>query len=261
MQADSLLEIAKVIRSGDALLFTGAGFSADARDRQGNPLPDSAQMSHELWQLLFGEDEHDGSSLPDLYDVALLRAPDQLRTYVGRRLRIGDGDLPGHYASWFAAPWRRIYTLNVDDLEVAVQRQFALPRALRSVSAIAPQRSPAIEGSVDVVHLNGMAGADASELTFSTMQYAQRLCARDPEYTRLVDDLESAPFVFAGTTLDEVILWQHLELHRRKNGRPTPSAPSFLISPALSRARRVLLESMSIRWVPATIAEIAERLL
>lgn len=256
----AIVDLARVIDSGDAMLFTGAGFSSDARDLDGRPLPDSAQMVRELWPLVFEGDELDESTLPDLYDVAMLRAPDRLRDYVSRRLKIGDTNLPSHFAAWFSARWRRIYTLNVDDLEVAVQRQFALPRTLRSVSAIAPDRAPPADGAVDVVHLNGMAGADAGELTFSTMQYAARLCGRDREYERLVDDLGHAPFVFVGTTLDEVMLWQHLELHRRKNGDAPPHAPSFLISPSLSRARQVLLESRGIRWVAATMSEIASRI-
>ncbi len=244
------------------MLFTGAGFSAAARDVDGALLPDSAQMIDELWRLCFDDEPRDGSSLPDLYDVALAHAPDRLRSYVDRRLRIGDHPLPAHFAAWFGAPWKRIYTLNVDDLEVAVQRQFPLPRRLRSVSAITPERAPAEPAAVDVVHLNGMAGGDAGELTFSTMQYASRLCRRDRMYERLVDDLERAPFVFAGTTLDEVILWQHLELHRRR--APTDHArrpPSFLITTALSRARQVLLERHQIHWVRATIAEVATRVL
>lgn len=259
---DPIRELARIISSGEAMLFTGAGFSSDARDVDGNCLPDSAQMIAELWPLCFGTDPPDESSLPDLYDVALMRAPDLLRTYVDRRLRIGDSPLPGHYAAWFSAPWKRIYTLNVDDLEIAVQRQFELPRRLRSISAIAKQRPPGAATALDVVHLNGMAGADATELTFSTMQYAARLCARDREYERLADDLVHAPFVFAGTTLDEVILWQHLELHRRRNGHELPERPpSFLISSSLSRARQALLEGLQIRWVQATIADVAAKIL
>jgi hypothetical protein len=247
-----------LIASGEAMLFTGAGFSAGARDLDGNGLPDSAQMITELWPICFDDAGPDDSSLADLYDVALATAPDRLRTYVARRLRIGDAPLPPHYAAWFGAPWRRIYTLNVDDLEVAVQRQFPLPHRLRSVSAVTPGRTPPDPGALDVVHLNGMAGADPTELTFSTLQYATRLCRRDHEYERLADDLQRAPFVFAGTTLDEVTLWQHLELHRRRNGgalRPRP--PSFLVSSSLSRARRALLASLHIQWLQATIADIA----
>jgi hypothetical protein len=256
-----LRELAGVIQSGKAMLFTGAGFSSDARDLDGNPLPDSAQMIAELWPLVFADEAPDSSSLADLYDVAMLRVPERLRAYLDRRLRIGDTALAPHYAAWFSAPWRRIYTLNVDDLEVAVQRQFALPRRLRSVSAMAHERPAPDARVIDVVHLNGTAGADATDLTFSTMQYASRLCARDREYSQLVADLEQSPFVFVGTTLDEVILWQHLELHRQRTGDTQKQAPSFLVSASLTRARQFLLESMGIRWIRSTVAEIAEHLL
>ena len=43
------------------MLFTGAGFSAEARDRAGAPLPDSAQMACDLWQLLFPDERPDDS--------------------------------------------------------------------------------------------------------------------------------------------------------------------------------------------------------
>lgn len=272
--ADARDELAGVIRSGEAMLFTGAGFSSGARDLDGNRLPDSAQMIRELWSLVFETDGPDDSSLPDLYDAALLRAPERLAAYVACRLRIGDHPLPRHYAAWFSAPWRRIYTLNVDDLERAVARQYALPRRLRSVSALAAHEpdgngdeaggdeasDEASDDALDVVHLNGLAGAAADELTFSTMQYASRLCSRDREYERLVSDLERAPFVFAGTTLDEVVLWQHVELRRRATGAPPPRPPSFLISPSLTRARQVLLESLGIRWVRSRIETLIEAL-
>jgi hypothetical protein len=118
-------ELSRIIASGEAMLFTGAGFSTDARDLDGRPLPDSRQMIRELWPICFGPDggEPDDSSLADLYDVALVCARDRLSEYVARRLRIGDAPLPPHLAAWFGAPWRRIYTLNIDDIEVAVQRQ------------------------------------------------------------------------------------------------------------------------------------------
>ena len=253
-------ELAAIIRSGEAMLFTGAGFSASARARDGGCLPDSPGMIRELWRELFGDGDPDDSSLADLYDVALLRAPDRLREYVGRRLRIGDAQLPETYARWFAAPWRRIYTLNVDDLEVAVARQFSLPRPLRSVSALAPQEAPRIAGALDVVHLNGLAGDDPSQVTFSTMQYAARLCGRDRHYDQLVDDLRSCPFVFVGTTLDEAVLWQHVEMKASGVRRQASGPRSFLVSPHLSRARQVLLSHHGIEWIATTAEEIASSL-
>lgn len=234
-------ELRELIAGGNAMLFTGAGFSADAHDLDGQRLPDSEEMRRELWALIFGDDPPDESSLQDLYDCGLMRCSDRLHAYVQRRLRVGDAPLPRHFATWFTAPWKRIYTLNVDDLEVAVARQFQLP-------------------PIRVVHLNGVAG-HANELTFSTLQYAQRLCGKDQVYDRLVEDFANAPFVFAGTTLDEVTLWQHLELRRRVNGAAPNDRPrSFLVSSSLTRARHVLLESLGIEWVRATILEMAEQL-
>ena len=134
--------------------------------------------------------------------------------------------------------------------------------ALRAALGAAERQGddPRAGNRLDVVHLNGMAGSPA-ELTFSTMQYAARLCGRDREYERLVADLERAPFVFAGTTLDEVVLWQHVELRRRANGDAQDRPVSFLISPSLSRARQVLLETLGIHWVRGTVAEVAEKIL
>jgi hypothetical protein len=258
-ERDRLRELAAIIGSGSAVLFTGAGFSAEAKDRAGGSLPDTPRMVRDLWHLLFGDDNPDDSSLADLYDVALREAPDQLCAYLRSRLQIGDAPLPRSFAAWFGAPWRRIYTLNVDDLEVAVGRQFDLPRRLISVSALAPPRARA-QDALEVVHLNGIAGDDPRQVTFSTLQYAARLCAPDREYERLVDDLRTAPFVFVGTTLDEVVLWKHLELERQANGEAPPHRHSFLISPSLSRARRALLEAHRIHWVRGTAAAIADRL-
>lgn len=235
----TLEELGRTVGSGDAVLMTGAGFSGDARDKDGNALPDSRRMSEELWALIGFPGEPDGSSLADLYDAALLRVPDRLQAYIDRRLRIGDAPLPRHLATWLSAPWKRIYTLNVDDLELAVERQFSLPRRA-------------------IIHLNGFVAHGAKELTFSTLQYASRLVGPDQIYQQLVEDLVSSPFVFAGTSLDEIVLWQHVELRKKDRGREAVDRPgSYLVSTHLPCARRVLLEAHAIRWVEATIEEVA----
>jgi hypothetical protein len=258
---DRRSELSSIIASGDAVLFTGAGFSAEAIDRSGRPLPDSAEMVRDLSTMLFPGQPPDESSLADLYDVALLRARDRLCEYLRSRLQVGDAPLPSTFAAWFGAPWRRIYTLNVDDLEVAVSRQFDLPRKLVSVSALAESQPPAGDDSLEVVHLNGIAGDDPSQVTFSTLQYASRLCTPDREYQRLVEDLRRVPFVFVGTTLDEVVLWKHVQLERTQNSHALPRRHSFLISPSLSRARQSLLDAHRIHWIRGTACEIAKQVL
>jgi hypothetical protein len=251
-------ELLDTIRSGDAILFTGAGFSTGAVDLDGQPLPDSEQMRQELWRLLFEDDAPDHSTLQDLYDVALIRAPDRLASYVAQRLRVRTAADSAHIAAWLSLPWRRVYTLNVDDLEVALQRAVALPRPLRTLSACAPEATRTAEaGALDIMHLNGIASDGPDALTFSTLQYAARLCGRDPAYAALADDLLRWPFVFVGTSLDEVVLWQHLELQRRGGRRRSLARRSYLVARSLSRARQLLLEHLDVIWLQATAEEVA----
>jgi hypothetical protein len=260
-ERDRLSELTAMIRSREAALFTGAGFSAEAKDREGRSVPDASEMVRDLWQMLYETEEPDDSSLSDLYDAALLRTPDQLRAYLERRLKIGDTPLPESFARWFSAPWRRVYTLNVDDLEHAVMRQFKLPRPLIPRSALTTAQRPRSEEGLEVIHLNGIAGDAAEDVTFSTLQYAERLCIRDREYERLVDDLATLPFVFVGTTLDEVVLWKHIQMERQARRDRPPRKHSFLIASHLTRARRDLLASVHIHWIQATAGEIAETVL
>lgn len=231
----------QAIADRHAVLFTGAGFSSDARDTAGDPLPLAARMTEELRQLCFGDCPDDDSSLQDLYDVATEHHPEALLAYLQRRLRVGEHPLPAHYRRWFAAPWARVYTLNVDDLELAAARQFGLGEL------------------PEVVHLNGIVGDDLGALTFSTLQNAQRLVTPCPLYSRLIDDLERRPFLFVGTVLDEALFWQHLQLRRSRAGdRPRPR--SYLVTPHLSRARRQLLAGLAIEWVEGTARDVADEL-
>jgi hypothetical protein len=114
---------------------------------------------------------------------------------------------------------------------------------------------------LDMLHLNGKVGCPVEELTFSTLQYAARLDARERLYERLARDLLSAPFVFVGTRLDEAVMWKHLERERRQGDRDLGERPrSFLITPSLTRARTALLASLRIEWIAATAADAAAAL-
>lgn len=262
--SDVRRSLGHALSSGRAILFTGAGFSADARDRAGEPLPVARRMADDLRTLCFGPCEDD-STLQDLYDVASRRHRAALIEYLERRLHVGDHPLPDHHGRWFAAPWWRVYTLNVDDLEVAVARQFALRRPPRPISAVPCDRheplGAAARDVLEVVHLNGVVTGDLDTVTFSTLQHARRLVEHCPYYTTLTADLEERTFVFVGTALDEALFWQHLQLRRAHDGDAARRPRSFLVTPRLSRARQLLLEDLRIEWIAGTAEEFADDVL
>jgi len=267
--------LAEAMHSGALTLFTGAGFSSDAVAADGRQVPSGKELADELWDLCFPGEDRDASGLQDLFHHALATCPGDLAELLQRRLTVGSAPLPEHYRLWFSLPWRRLYTVNVDDLELAASRQFPLPRRPHPISALTSNHGPGAEPTRDVlevVHLNGMVRDAPSHVTFSTSQYATRLANREPWYRALAEDLLECPFLFVGTRLDEMPLWQHLEaVGARRESSPrrddggSPGAVnrphSFAVTPSLERARRSLLATFRIEWVPMEARDFAERVL
>jgi hypothetical protein len=263
------------IATGEAVLFTGAGFSVDARDRSGRPIPTGPELADELFDLCFPGEQRDESGLTDLFYHALSRCRSALADLLSRRMTVDPRSVPEYYRLWLAAPWRHAYTLNVDDLERAVALRFGVSRRVRVVSAlrghehtvatVTPAQSETRKRSrpeLVFAHLNGVIDDGPEGVTFSPPQYGGRLATRDFWYEALVDDLRGATCVFVGTRLDESPLWQHLAFEdRRGSSARSPARPSLLVTPELSRARRTLLADVGIEWVPCTAEEFAHEVL
>jgi hypothetical protein len=253
------------LASGSMVLFTGAGFSTLAHDAGGKRrVPTGAAVADELWRLCFPDEQRDASTLQDLFQHALMTQRDRLAQLLDRRLRVAEHDLPEAYRLWFEMPWRRMYTLNVDDLEVAVSKRFPMRRKLRALSALRPDASDALlrvdARTLDVIHLNGVVDDGPEGITFSTMQYAERLAGQCAFYSQLVRDFARYPMLFAGTRLDESPLWQAFELlGARERAASTP--PGLLVTESVTRARRSLLESLNISWLAMDVRAFAEEVL
>jgi hypothetical protein len=267
---DAIEALLEALDRRELVLFTGAGFSAGACDREGLELPTSEHLVEDLWAICFGPEPYDGeSSLQDLYDVAATRHSEALARYLRTRLCVGGDRVGRHHAAFFTAPWRRVYTINVDDVELAVAEHFQLTRPLRLVTpehshdwTRAPELEPFDPDVLEVVHLNGRVSDDPRSVTFSTLQYAARLTGAEPLYAGVARELLRYPFVFCGTRLEEVILWQHLHATlESENTHPRARPRSFLVSRHVSRARALLLEDFNVTWLPMSVEDLAEELL
>lgn len=243
---------------GRVVLFTGAGFSLDARSMAGLRLPTTDDLTDELWQIVF-DDERDDSSLGDVYSVGVNRCPKEVRAILDRRLRVDPTTLPQIYRLWYSASWHRIYTLNVDDLDVAVSVAFRLPRPVNSISALSSDDF--LSTGLDSVHLNGKLD-DFPQITFSEEQYGSRTAKTDVWYQHLMTDLLTKPIVFVGSTLREPTLWHYVALLGRKGAQTKEIRPrSYIVSKELSLARRAKLEQYNVVWIQATHQEFADSFL
>jgi hypothetical protein len=248
---------------GEAILFTGAGFSAGACDRQGAPIPQVRDLQREIWQLVWPEEDVDeDSSLRDTYAAALREGRNRLADLMKSRLAVDPQTVTDVHQLWLSMPWRRAYTINIDDLEAAAQRRFTLPRRIRPFSALAG-RLPLDHGSdLLFVHLNGMLD-DVPDVTFTDPQYGLRHAQTNPLYEQLAADLLSYPVVFVGTQLRESLFWEYIALRDERGSRGVTETrrASYLVTPDLPRDRERLLETYNVHWVKATSAEFANQIL
>lgn len=261
METNDRRLLARQLAEGRVVLFTGAGFSLDAKSKAGTSVPSVTQLRRLLWNIAFPSDPIDeSSSLGDIFEVASKRSGNTVRSILNSHLSVEHTSLTGEYRLWFSFPWHRHYTLNVDDLDEQAARAFSLPRRVRSLSAL---RDSFVAAGSELlsIHLNGRA-RDYPDVTFSAREYGQRAAQPDEWYQALSADLLSHPVVFVGSTLDEPALWQHVEMRRgRHRGARELRPASFLVSPDLSAARVAMLRDYNVTWVKATAREFANEVL
>jgi hypothetical protein len=248
------------------ILFTGAGFSLGAKNLCDEPMPTPDIIKVRLWNLCFPDSPDDeGTSLQYVFESALLRRKKELKELLTLMLTVDAASLSDWYRLFFAMPWHKVYTLNIDDLEMAVGRRFALPRKPMSVSATQQDQPTKRESDRDflrVIHLNGTIDDLVENVTFSPTQYAERLSRQEPVYVELASELLSHPFIFIGTKLDEPPLWQHIAFRFARGARVKELRPrSYLVTPALDKAREVVLSQFNVDWIPLTAQEFAEKVL
>ena len=264
---DILPRLRSQFERGEPVLFTGAGFSLGAKSSDGEPMPTSRTLTEEFWRLAFPSAPADSSTqLGDAFYAASQRRRSHVSEFVQRRLSVESESLPSFYRRWFSMPWSRCYTLNVDDLELALVRRYELVKALCSVSATSGRKEESNQSATDellVVHLNGLVGDDLSELTFSPVDYGSRQSIPDEWMVKALNDILSRPVVFVGTELDEPTLWQYLSYRQQRGVRGTRELRpgSILVSPHINPARELLLREFNIDWLSMDAEEFASEVL
>ena len=58
LSANSIARLRSQMARAEIILFTGAGFSVGASNRQGQRLPTTAQLKEELWELCYPDKTH-----------------------------------------------------------------------------------------------------------------------------------------------------------------------------------------------------------
>jgi len=249
---------------GNVALFTGAGFSSGLRNYQGKAIPLGSELRQIMWSTFYpneGSAEH--MAFGDVFEAALMLNEVKLNEVLRHHLTIDPSSIPEWYNDYFDIPWYKIYTLNIDSSIASVNSQWTFGRPLVEVSCTTGTQFESFAPKLAQYALNGCLTDGASQLTFSTSQYAARLAHPDQYYTHLASELLTIPFVYIGTKLDESPLWQHIQMRQSRGPRGSSEqrAKSYLVTPQLDRAKEIRLRSLNIEWLKMDAEEFHDQVL
>ena len=264
-QKKSIIDYLKgKLSTAHLMLFTGAGFSVGAKDKKGQALPTSKDLSKEIWKNFYPDDSFEESySLADVFELARQKGEKQLCNYLKQRLTVDSQSLTEEYKILIHQPWKVIYTLNIDDLFRATQARFNFDRKIVCISeSTPPQKEVNDQKDLIVNHLNGMLEDLPDNVIFSREQSAINTLHSNASYMSLTAKLLQYPTIFIGSQLDEESLWHYIHLRKEKGRGSTEFRPrSFIVIPKLSKLKEMRLKDYNIEWIPQTFQEFSKEFL
>ncbi|ASO07519.1 SIR2 family NAD-dependent protein deacylase [Arenibacter algicola] len=247
--------LTRLIGRNEVILFLGAGFSLGAKNKLDERFPTGKKLGKKLWDFLGydGDYDDDDASLPLLYqdftDAGIKRT---LKTdFLNNNLL--SAEIPENYNSICKPFWRKIYTINIDDV---VQKVYSR-NGKKLMELVFPkdefkERDQSLEYT-SIIHLHGKLPCDPEDIVFSTKQYAKANLTDQPLYSQFVYDYATRPTIFVGTDLNEPIFERYIEARENKAGYGESRPKSFLITPWLSQVKkRVLKNSYNVHHIEGT---------
>lgn len=245
----------EAVKTRKAVLLMGAGASFKSRDRSGKDLPLGKNLAALIAKL--AKIPYTNEELSEVVEACLdgILSKQNFEDFIKSLLTQCSASV--ELKNLFSYPWRRVYTLNMDD---TVERIGRLPDGRRVdpfnglVDRVAPVNTG---GDLQLVHLNGFAGRPEHGLIFSASDYNQKLASRNSGwYEQLAADYYVSTTVVIGSQLNEPLLSVELERLKSQGG---PPSMSFLIIPdTLSEVKIRALRSKRIHYIQGTLAEFVQ---
>lgn len=221
LPGEKLAALKASVRAGEYNLFVGAGISLDASNAKG-PLPSGGTLKDVLCKLTGARSS---SSLQRVFGGL---TPQQVKEHVTDRFARCE---PGPTAAMFPSfVWRRVFTLNIDDvLEAAYRRPGNLQNFKPYHFKDAFEEMRTLE-AVPIIHLHGWAEQPDKGYVFARSEYARVMAEANAWMTVLADLMPVEPFIIGGTALDEIDLAFYLARRNATSSRED-RGPSFFVEP------------------------------
>jgi hypothetical protein len=249
LETEERANIYEALKSREYYLLTGSGTSLDSSGSHGN-MSSVGELTKHLCKV---------TGLPESKSLAQaykLLTEDQKKTEITDRYNC---ILAGNTVkNLMSTPWRRIYTLNVDNcmqqaLKLATQDLLVKPETetLTFADDFRDIRPNFIQS---IVHLHGYVEKYQDGYIFSHTEYSKIISRPNSWMATLTQMIKSEPFIVAGTTLDEIDVIYYLE-NRNSSSTDVSGIPSILIEPFPDKLTERLCEDHGFILYQGTYTE------
>jgi len=252
---DSISRILQGLAEGQYHLLCGAGVSIGARGGDGGELQAAAKVAKEILSRTDTlVDPAEESNLAIVYEEAKVQDRAKLNEYLRGRFT---QCLPTWQAKLFDVNWRRIWTLNIDDvLERAFNPELNAAgfKELSSISwqdkFVPPEKSAS---EVQVIHLHGLAdriGFSGEDLVFGLVEYSTVVRTVPPWHSAFETTYVQDPFIICGARLSEEPDFA-IATRTQNQSQIATGFPSLIVLKEVSVALRTRLERFGLTPIEA----------
>ena len=264
-------ELIPLLNEGKVILFLGAGFSTEAKNKYNKTIPTATKLAEQMNQVLVanGARGFDGNNIYDLKHVSesfyrfYKDSPKAIDHFFKVNLTIDRSCIPSYYNNLKKVNWHGIYTTNYDDLLEAIYESSVLGEISYKKSSFKRNNSDLPkDDDFNIVFLNGDFNSNArieepnnvivTDLICSTTDFAT---SKIPEiWNYFIDKFRQYPIIILGSQLNEDSFYSKLgELINKTNIQISNRPKSYIINTAISDQKYVeLKESYNLHHKVAT---------
>lgn len=254
---EKIEELKKSLLNNMPTLFLGAGFSRDAICESG-VMPTGNDLRKELFNKFLANqvDQKKGEQIQkyglretcDCIDSLISNGKAEREKYLTERLKGAWPNEKGFHRLITKYPWKRIYTVNIDDLVENIYE--SAHKKYKSIST--KEEVPELGEGMELIKLHGCVRRPEKGYCFSKKEYHtlinQRLDLGLSEFTNEI--YSSNDIIFIGASMDEPDLEHYLQLYedmqiRRKSNKLFFIDPNPSVTLEMWRER---LDAVILEW-------------
>lgn len=260
---DDIQKLREVLLNGNPMLFLGAGFSYGSKNSYGD-MATGNTLKNEIYNI-FVKDTIEDSYEKEVKQFTLqelcgfvndhLKKKDELKSYLIKRFQ--DVEPASFHYLLSKYPWKKIYTVNIDDLVEHICYKNHIDFVVQNTSKEKP-----VKDELEYVKLHGCVNAPDEPLIFSKTEYDNLISSRlNFKHNNLISDIQNENFIFVGASLDERDIDYYISQY--ENAGHFRKGKLFFIEPypTLKLQMRVeRLEGTIIKWTAEEFLRFVEKI-